>query len=306
MDSSWDVESFLMKTRIFVALLLAASLSGCASFWTAGNYETTRQGASSSLVDFLYPDGEIPPAVGDYLPHLTLPLRVGLAFVPSQNPEDVSATEKQELLNQVAQAFHDRPYVQSIEVIPDNYMRTARGTQGMRQVAALYGVDVIALVSYDQISFSAERDSALLYWTIVGALVVKGNSNEVQTMIDTAVFDVQTTRLLFRAPGTHREQANATLMDTGKELRKLRSAGFVAATDDMIVNLDTELDGFREAVKAGERAQVEWREGSGGGGSLTWPLLMCLAGAAILRRSTKVRTASAGRLPAAAVGGRAS
>lgn len=266
-----------MCYRILVSFLLLSVLSGCTSFWMGGNNETIRQGASSSLVDFLYPDGEIPPTVNEQMPHLTLPLRVGIAFVPSRSHNDISATEKQDLLEQVASSFRDRPYVDSIEAIPENYMQSARGTQGMRQVAAMYGVDVMALVSYDQISFSAERDSALLYWTIVGALVVKGNSHEVQTMIDTAVFDVQTSRLLFRAPGTHHEQDNATLMDTGKELRKLKGAGFVAATDDMIVNLDAELDGFREAVEKGERAEVEWRAGSGGGGSLSWLVLASLA-----------------------------
>ena len=265
-----------MRYRILVSFLLLAALSGCTSFWMGGNNETIRQGASSSLVDFLYPDGEIPPTVNEQMPHLTLPLRVGIAFVPSRSHNDISATEKQDLLEQVASAFRDRPYVDSMEAIPENYMQSARGTQGMQQVAAMYGVDVMALVSYDQISFSAERDSALLYWTIVGALVVKGNSHEVQTMIDTAVFDVQTSQLLFRAPGTHHEQDNATLMDTGKELRKLKGAGFVAATDDMIVNLDAELDGFREAVEKGERAEVEWRAGSGGGGSLSWLVLASL------------------------------
>jgi rhombotail lipoprotein len=154
-------------------------------------------------------------------------------------------------------------------------MKSARGVQGMQQVAALYGVDIMALVSYDQISFSGERDSALLYWTIVGALVVKGNTNEVQTMIDTAVFDVATTKLLFRAPGTHNQQRNVTLMEKSRDLRKLRSAGFVAANDDMILNLDKELEGFREAIESGERAQVEWRPGSGGG-AMTLPMLSLL------------------------------
>jgi rhombotail lipoprotein len=212
--------------------------------------------------------------------------------VPSHSRDDISATEKQELLEQVADSFRDRPFVESIDAIPETYMRSARGVQGMRQVAAMYDVDVMALVSYDQISFSSERDSALLYWTVVGALVVKGNSNEVQTMIDTAVFDVETSKLLFRAPGTHHEQDNATLMDTGKELRKLRSAGFVAATDDMIVNLDQELDGFREAVEKGERAQIEWKTGSGGGGgggSLALPLLALLALAGIIRNINRRR-----------------
>jgi rhombotail lipoprotein len=268
-----------MSKRLLMAILLLPFLTACSSFWTMGNHEKTREGASSSLVDFLYPKGEIPPELPDRMPHLSLPLRVGVAFVPSNDRADITAAEKQELLEQVASAFRDRPYVATIESIPDTYMRSARGITGMQQVATMYDVDVMALVSYDQITFSAERDSALLYWTVVGAMVVKGNSNEVQTMIDTAVFDAETAKLLFRAPGTNSDRSNATLMDVGKDLRKLRSASFVAAADDMIVNLDEELDSFKRSVEAGERAQVEWREGSGGG-SLGWSLLLMLIAAA--------------------------
>ena len=265
-----------MKSRILIIALLLVPLAGCSSFWLGPGYEKVREGSSSSLVDYLYPDGEIPPAVDGNLPYLSLPVRVGLAFIPSRNSEDITAAEKQELMEHVADAFRDRDYVQSIQSIPETYMKSARGIQGMKQVAALYGVDIMALVSYDQISFSGERDSALLYWTIVGALAVKGNTNEVQTMIDTAVFDVATTKLLFRAPGTHNEQRNVTLMEKSRDLRKLRSAGFVAANDDMILNLDKELEGFRAAIESGERAQVAWRPSSGGGGGMTLPILALL------------------------------
>lgn len=265
-----------MSKRLLLVALLLPVLSACSSLWLATGAGNTRQGASSSLVDYLYPNGEIPPAVSDQLPSLSLPLRVGIAFVPSPYQDELPGVEKQELLEKVADAFRDRPYVQSIDAIPDTYMQSARGVTGMKQVAGLYGVDVMALVSYDQISFTDEKKSALLYWTIIGAVTVKGSTNEVQTLIDTAVFDVQTSRLLFRAPGVHRSEEDSTLIDLGKDLRKLQSAGFSAATDDMIVNLDAELNGFREAVAQGERAAVNWREGSGGGGSIALSLLALL------------------------------
>lgn len=275
-----------MLTRPILSLLLLPILSGCSALWMEASGSGTRQGASSSLVDFLYPDGQVPPKPAEQLPQLSLPIRVGIAFVPSRYQEVLSAAEKQDLLERVANAFRDRPYVQAIDAIPDTYMRSARGVQGMRQVAAMYDVDVMALVSYDQISFTEENRSSILYWTVVGALVVKGSSNEVQTMVDTAVFDVATSKLLFRAPGTNRDQDDATLIDVSKDLRKLRSASFVAATDDMIVNLDHELDGFREAVAKGERAAVTWRQGSGGGGGVALLLLLLLGGAAVSRRRT--------------------
>ena len=63
----------------FIVLLLA----GCSSFWNIDG--ATRSGVSSSLVDYLYPAGEVPPAVEDSVPYLELPLRVGIAFVPNQS-----------------------------------------------------------------------------------------------------------------------------------------------------------------------------------------------------------------------------
>ena len=268
-------EGKLMKKRIFIIVLCIPLLTACTSFWMGPGYEQARQGASSSLVDFLYPNGEVPPAVSETMPYLELPVRVGIAFVPSQGRETISAAEKQQLMEHVADAFRDRDYVHSIEAIPDTYMRSAKGVHGMRQVAALYDADIMALVSYDQMSFSGERDSAIMYWTIVGALIFKGNTNEVQTMIDTAVFDVKTAKLLFRAPGVYNDQRNATLIESERDLRKLREEGFAAAADDMVVNLDTELGAFRQEVGEGQRAQVAWREGYGGG-AIGWPLAALL------------------------------
>ena len=253
-------------SRMVIALVcLSFGLTGCSTLLSGGNNLQVRQGSSSSLVDFLYPDGEVPPAPSEALPQVRLPAKVGLAFVPTRGGNPLSAAEQKVLLDRVAAAFSDRPFVASIQVIPDAYLRNASGVTGMQQTARLFDVDVMGLVSYDQLALSGERDSALLYWTVVGALVVKGNENEVQTMIDTAVFDVTTGRLLFRAPGTDRDRRNSTLMDSGKDLRELKVDGFSGATDEMITNLDAELTLLREAVQNGERVEVAW---TGGGGSV--------------------------------------
>jgi len=263
-----------MRKFILTATLLPL-IAGCSMF--LGGQEQFRQGASSSLVDFLYPDGTVPPRSDGRMPHLELPLRVGIAFVPSDSYRDISETDKQALLDKVASEFRDRPYVQSIDTIPDTYLRSASGIHGMQQVASLYDIDVMALVSYDQVSYSGERDSALLYWTIVGTMFVKGNSNEVQTMIDTAVFDAETAKLMFRAPGVHKQQKNTTLVDNSRNLRQLQTTSFDAATGDMIVNLERELVTFKDAIENGERAETSWKSGSGGGGSFGLPLLGLLA-----------------------------
>ena len=76
----------IIKILLPVPLLLA----GCTSLWQAtmgGLSETSsgamRRGVSSSLVEYLYPSGEEPPPFNDSVPQLNIPLRVGLAFVPS-------------------------------------------------------------------------------------------------------------------------------------------------------------------------------------------------------------------------------
>lgn len=269
--------------RTAIVTLLAVSVSGCTSLWYGGT-DQGRRGNSSSLVDFLYPDGSIPDKPPETLPYLELPVRVGIAFVPATGGQALPADEQHLLLKRVADAFRDRPYVAAIEVIPDSYLRTARGMQGMKQVAALFDVDVMALVSYDQLALTGERDSSILYWTIVGALVVKGNVNEVQTMIDTAVFDVASTKLLFRAPGTHRDSDTSTFIDADRDLRGMRSTSFLGATDDMVVNLNHELETFRDEIKRGEGAQVAWQPGRGGGGA-GLSLLLLLVGGLLCRRS---------------------
>lgn len=278
----------LMKTlRITVLVVLVAALGGCTSLWNGG-LQQGRQGSSSSLVDFLYPDGSVPAEAPKQLPYLELPLSVGIAFVPGNSSYALPASEQHILLERVAAAFRDRPYVASIEVIPESYLRSARGVRGMQQVAGMFNVDVMALVSHDQLALSSERDSALLYWTVVGALLVKGNVNDVQTMIDTAVFDVDSTRLLFRAPGTHRDSANATMLEAERDLRGLQQRSLSIATDDMIVNLNHELERFREQVKEGQRAEVAWQAGRGGGGSSGW-LFLALAAFGLLRSALAAR-----------------
>ncbi len=276
--------------KLLLMSTVCLALGGCELLWHGGSYESVRQGKSSSLVDYLYPDGETPERPSAELPSLELPLRVGIAFVPSEYGQALAPVTRQALLDEVAARFRDRPYVSAIETIPDSYLKTARGKRGMQQVARMFDVDVMALVSYDQLSVSGERDSALLYWTVVGALMVKGNTNEVQTFIDTAVFDVDSTRLLFRAPGSHLVQKNSTLVDETRDRRNLQTEGFTLANRDMIVNLNHELEQLRTAVKEGQRAQVAWRPGSSGGGGASGiafvALLLSVPGLRKFRRVT--------------------
>lgn len=276
----------MSKTSLFALLSVVLLLTGCSSFWDwSGGH---RHGTSSSLVDYLYPDGEVPPDVQDTVPYLELPLRVGVAFVPGRvGPGTISEATKMRLLENVKANFLDREYIGHIEVIPDTYLRSSKGIAGMQQVARVYGVDVMALVSYDQVAVSEDNPSGLLYWTIVGSYLIKATSNEVQTFVDTAVFDVDTARLLFRAPGSHTMSDRSTLVESGEVVRKAKDASFAAAMGEMTQNLTTELDRFRERVQDDPTvAEVSWKPGSGGG-SLSW-LLLCVMAACRAKRLLEV------------------
>ena len=268
--------------RLFVVSVVFL-MSACASWFGSAK----REGVSSSLVDYLYPDGEKPPtgqAVN--VPNLELPLKVGLAFVPAQDRNlAISESERIQLLDKVKAAFSGRDYIEAIEVIPEAYLRTGRGFTALEQTARLYDLDVMALVSYDQVAHSAERTSSFLYWTIVGAYVVKGNKNDVQTFVDTAVFDVTTRKLLFRAPGVSETKSTSTLVNLDRDLRVSQQKGFETAMADMTVNLDKELGLFKERIRTDGSVQVTHSSrytGGGGGGAADVLFLVLLAGLSLV------------------------
>lgn len=246
----------------------------------------TRQGVSSSLVDYLYPKGEPPPAQSATIPHLQLPLKVGIAFVPGNYRGDAALPESERirLLNDVKARFAGRDFIEEIAVIPEAYLRSSRGFESLEQTARLYGLDVMALVSYDQVTHSDERTAAFLYWTIVGAYTVKGNKNDVQTFVDTAVFDIPTRKLLFRAPGTSKVQGTSTLVGLERDLRARQQQGFEQAIADMTVNLDNELSVFKERIKTDQSVRVTRADSGGGGGAAGAAALAFLGLLAVVTR----------------------
>lgn len=265
---------------------LALLLGGCATLFDGGSQ---RRGVSSSVVDYLYPRGEaFKPADGGATPQVRLPARVGLMFVPSRNdPMGVSSAEQSALLEKVRATFKEQPFIERIEVIPGQYLRPGGGFDNLEQVARMHGVDLVALVSYDQIVRTDQNAASLLYWTLVGAYTIRGNKNQVSTFIDTSVFDVATRTLLFRAPGTDQRDAGSTAVRVDEVQGRLAGESFAAAMAQMTGNLDTAIADF--AVRAREEGQVklvdrrsggEWRRG--GGGSVRWWELALLAGAGLL------------------------
>ncbi len=264
------------RTRLMLAIPLFLLLAGCSSLFAGAD---SRTGVSSSLVDYLYPRGEVPPPPDDRVPHLELPIRVGLAFVPGEGREAPSEAQRQQLLEKVRAAFLDRDFIEAIEIIPETYLRQGKGFEALEGIARLYRVQAVALVSYDQVAFVGDAGSSLWYWTIVGAYVVKGSGHEVQTFVDTAVFDMGTRSLLFRAPGADRMETRSTLVDTAEVRREAMAESFDKAMSAMTVNLNAELDRFKTRVEQDQVAVVSYKSGheKQGGGALGALSLLALA-----------------------------
>jgi rhombotail lipoprotein len=255
---------------------LAGMLSSCAvvehAFCAPGCQ--TQAHNSSSLVSFLYPDGKTPPPTNS-IPELHVPLRVGLAFLPSQSvggSASISAAQKQELLEQIKQHFSTRKFVSEITIIPDYYLANARGYSGLQSVQRLYNIDVMALVSYDQVTHTDDNKLSLAYFTIVGAYVLPGSSHDTATLVDLAVVDPATKSLVLRAGGTSANHGSSTLIDVDRDSRSAAAKGFSDATTQLIGNFDSALTAFQDDVRNNKaNVKVVSRDGSGksgGGGSM--------------------------------------
>ena len=269
-----------MRTYPWLGLAMIFGLSGCANLACFSSCQRHTQN-STSLVEFLYPNGSAPPAQ-DAQPQLHLPLRVGLAFLPSNGGTEIGpdAAQKEALLQEIRKRFVSRKFITEIVVIPDYYLQGKRGFEGLQGVQRLYGIDLMALVSYDQVAHEDDNHWSLGYITIVGAYVLKGTRHDVSTLVDLAVVDPATRSLVLRAGGFDTRHGTVALINENRRLRETATEGFNVATQQMIDHFDSALTGFESDVREG-KANVKVVSNHGkpsgsGGGSTDWPALLFL------------------------------
>jgi rhombotail lipoprotein len=122
----------------------------------------------------------------------------------------------------------------------------------------------LALVSYDQLVNRKENLLAVTYLSIVGNYIFPGSHFDVSTLIDLAVVDLDSKRLLFRAAGTHASKGTTAEAYTRHRYDQHQSQGFATAMQAMIGNLNLELINFEQRLKAkrpGDDIRVEARPG---------------------------------------------
>jgi rhombotail lipoprotein len=277
--------------RRSASVMLAALLSAC----TIG-----RSHQSTSVVGYLYPEGRAAVIDTTAIPVLKLPLRVGIAFVPPAGRATrygdvvwtadggIPEAEKLRLMRRVTDHFRKQAIIKSVEVIPTTYLTPGGGFANLDQLRAMFDVDVVVLLAYDQVQFTTEGAASLSYLTLVGAFVVEGEKHDTRTMLDAVVIDVASRRVLFRAPGTSVLKAHSTAIELDEVQRENQLKGFILASENLVGNLETSLDQFKarvreapEDVKVVRTAEFDRRAAVSGAGAVDRSLLL-LVGLATL------------------------
>lgn len=257
-------------TMISLSIYVSGFFAGCA-IHKSKHYNT-------SVVQYLYPNQnqhiETPK-----IPLLSLPLRVGIAFVPeaSGGPKNLTERDKMALMKEISKHFKEYDFVKSIDLIPSAYL-TARGSfTNLDQLRTMYGIDVIALISYDQTRFTDRGVASITYWTIIGAYVVPGEKNDTHTMVDASVYDIKSRKMLFRAPGISHIKSKSTPVNLSEQIRIDSMEGFKQASQALVINLKEQLELFKERLKeTPEDYKIIHKSGYIGGGSLDLSVLILI------------------------------
>lgn len=225
----------------------------------------------SSVVEYLYPNKSYVEQPS--IPHLSLPLRVGIAFVPETGfaavANRLSSKEKMDLMERISSEFRKLPFVSDIELIPGDYLTKAGGFTNLNQIKTMYNIDLMTLVSYDQVQHTDAGFLSFSYLTVIGAYMVRGEKNDTNTMLDAVVYDISSRKMLFRAPGTSHIKGSSTPVNLSEKLRTDSLKGFNKAADGLVLNLKSELDRFKEKIKEKPESYViAHRPGYTGGGSM--------------------------------------
>lgn len=246
----------MTRLRPWILLLALLAFAGCET--ALKERDESRRGAS--VMRYLFPDEATAAtlAAAD-VAALRVPLRIGVAFVPAAAGDPIALTEVQQaqMLARVVRAFERYPFVGDLKPIPTTYLKPGGGFADLERASALFGVDVVALLSYDQVQFTEKTRSSIWYWTLIGAYLVQGDQYDVHTLLEATVVDVKSRRLLFRGAGSSLQRGGATASNVAETTRAARAAGFEQATEQLIPQLQASLEAFRSRARAGAESGVQ-------------------------------------------------
>lgn len=216
--------------QCLLVVSICIAMGGCAAGGT--DY------LSSNVVSYLYPN-QNQPEVQSAEASLTLPLRMGLAFVPEQGLSHQALTERDKagLKTTVATFFEQQSFVDQVTLVPSAYLRPGGSFANLDQLQKMYDIDVIVLLSYDRTQFASAKRTSTTYWTLGGAQLISGEINTTHTLLDAAAYDIAERQMLFRAPGSSLVQQQRGEVGLAEQVRQDSLAGFEQASVDLMSNL---------------------------------------------------------------------
>lgn len=113
----------------------------------------------------------------------------------------------------------------------------------------MFDVDVIVLLSCDQVRFDDPDALPVVYRTITGGSVIRGAPHDTWTMVDASVLDVRSRKLLFRAPGATHTAGRGSMASFSGLDPVARLEGCNRAVDRLVPRLHAELGIFRARMQ---------------------------------------------------------
>lgn len=280
-----------MRDLCLVTIILATIFLGGCSLYRQGESRS-----NSSIVEYLYPNNKQGVQIESSVPVLSLPMKVGIAFVPegcsSYNRFTLSESQKSRLLSEISESFlSNHRFFEKMEVIPSQYLLRKGSFENLDDIKKNFDIDVIVLLSYDQVQYTNESFVSLVYYyTLVGEYIFEGDKNDTNTLIDAAVYDISSRKMLFRATGNSLVKGESTRARLTEQLRQDSYQGFESAISKLNVQLSYEMYNFKQKLKQKETdVKVAYRSGYRGGSIDMYVLLMlvCFRVLQVLKKNNK-------------------
>ncbi len=240
-----NVENEVLKSRemfsnfltyTFFVVFSVLSLSGC----TGTNF--IQSSSSVPLADVI---SEVKDSrqVVDKKP-LTLPASVGIVFVHGTGYQHLPDTTLHMAADKIKEQLLTNPkFVRSVFVVANDDIKTKVSL--LDRIKALYGVDVIVLVSYQQDQRTLQSGMGKIAdLTLFGSFLIPAVEIKTSTIIDGKVIHIADNSLMFKASGSDEHSETSTSYSMDGIVVEESIKGLLAATTNFGQSLSQTIASF--------------------------------------------------------------
>ncbi len=220
----------------FVAFSLV-SLSGCS------RNDFIRSSSSAPLAEVINNVKDSRQIIDKKAP-LTLPTSVAIIFVPSTQSQSIPETTLHLAASNLKnQLLANSRFIKSVAIVSGDDLKSKISFDRIR---ALYAVDVVVLISYQQYQRTAQTGAAgLADLTILGAFLIPGVETITSTLVEGKLIHIANDAMIFKATGSDERSANSSSFSKESTQTDESIQGLLAATTDFGKSLSTTLENFK-------------------------------------------------------------